>query len=43
MYPKQAELAGIPFADLIARLIDLGMASAAEGRQPGSGTAEPPG
>jgi D-alanine-D-alanine ligase len=43
MYPKQAELAGIPFADLIGRLIDLGIASAAEGRQPGSGTEEAPG
>jgi len=36
MYPKQAELAGISFTDLIARLIDLGMASTVEGRQPGS-------
>ena len=25
MYPKQAELAGLPFADLIARLIELAM------------------
>jgi len=41
MYPKQAELAGIAFPDLIARLIDLGMASAAEGRQPGSRPGEP--
>jgi D-alanine-D-alanine ligase len=30
MYPKQAELAGIPFPELIARLIDLGLASARE-------------
>jgi len=35
MYPKQAELAGISFAELIARLIELGMAAAAEGRTPG--------
>ena len=35
MYPKQAELAGISFADLIARLIDFGLASAAEGRAAG--------
>ena len=25
MYPKQAELAGLPFADLIARLIELAL------------------
>jgi D-alanine-D-alanine ligase len=25
MYPKQAELAGLPFTDLIARLIDLAL------------------
>jgi len=35
MFPKQAELAGISFADLIARLVDLGLASAREGRTPG--------
>ncbi len=35
MYPKQAEAAGIGFAELIARLIDLGLAAAAEGRTPG--------
>ncbi len=37
MYPKQAELAGFGFADLIARLIELGMESAKEGRTPGDG------
>ena len=41
MYPKQAELAGLAFPDLIARLIDLGLAAAREGRTPGNG--EPPG
>jgi D-alanine-D-alanine ligase len=41
MYPKQAELAGLTFPDLIARLIDLGLASAQEGRTPGNGA--PPG
>jgi D-alanine-D-alanine ligase len=35
MYPKQAELAGLGFADLIARLIELGMESAMTGRTPG--------
>jgi len=35
MYPKQAELAGLSFSDLIARLIELGMESAQEGRTPG--------
>jgi D-alanine-D-alanine ligase len=40
MYPKQAELAGIPFADLIARLIELGMEVAHEGRTPGARSAE---
>jgi D-alanine-D-alanine ligase len=34
MFPKQAELAGIGFRELIARLIDLGLASADEGRTP---------
>jgi D-alanine-D-alanine ligase len=34
MFPKQAELAGIGFRELIARLIDLGLASAEEGRTP---------
>lgn len=37
MYPKQAELAGLAFPDLIARLIDLGLESAQEGRTPGDG------
>ncbi len=41
MYPKQAELAGLAFPDLIARLIELGLASAQEGRTPGNGA--PPG
>ncbi|MGZ6298966.1 MAG: D-alanine--D-alanine ligase family protein [Candidatus Limnocylindria bacterium] len=40
MYPKQAELAGLAFPELIARLIELGMESAREGRTPGLG--EPP-
>ena len=35
MYPKQAELAGLPFADLISRLIDLGLEADREGRTPG--------
>ena len=38
MYPKQAELAGLAFPDLIARLIELGLESAREGRTPGIGT-----
>ncbi|HEY8771631.1 MAG TPA: D-alanine--D-alanine ligase family protein [Candidatus Limnocylindria bacterium] len=37
MYPKQAELAGLAFPDLIARLIELGLESAREGRTPGIG------
>jgi D-alanine-D-alanine ligase len=37
MYPKQAELAGLAFPDLIARLIELGLESAHEGRTPGNG------
>lgn len=40
MYPKQAELAGLAFPQLIARLIDLGLESAREGRTPGNG--DPP-
>jgi D-alanine-D-alanine ligase len=35
MFPKQAELAGLAFPELIARLIDLGLAAHAEGRTPG--------
>jgi len=35
MFPKQAELAGLAFPDLIARLIDLGLDAAREGRTPG--------
>ena len=37
MYPKQAELAGLAFPDLIARLIELGLEAAREGRTPGEG------
>lgn len=36
MFPKQAEMAGIGFPELIARLIDLALASAREGRTPGT-------
>jgi len=39
MYPKQAELAGLSFPDLIARLIELGLQSARDGRTPGDGSA----
>lgn len=34
MYPKQAELAGLPFPDLIATLIELGLAAGTDGRTP---------
>jgi len=34
MFPKQAELAGIGFAELVARLVDLGFEQAAEERAP---------
>ncbi|MGZ8564075.1 MAG: ATP-grasp domain-containing protein, partial [Candidatus Limnocylindria bacterium] len=37
MYPKQAELAGLAFPDLIARLIELGLEADREGRTPGDG------
>lgn len=40
MYPKQAELAGISFADLIGRLIELGLAAAHEGRAPSADDGE---
>jgi D-alanine-D-alanine ligase len=40
MYPKQAELAGLAFPDLIARLIDLGLDAAREGRTPGNRATE---
>ena len=40
MYPKQAELAGLSLPELIARLIDLGLQSAREGRTPSSGAGE---
>jgi len=40
MYPKQAELAGLSLPELIARLIDLGLESAREGRTPSSGAGE---
>ncbi len=33
MYPKQAELAGITFEELIARLIELGLAAAGQRRE----------
>jgi D-alanine-D-alanine ligase len=33
MYPKQAHLGGLPFAELIGRLIELGLESAGEGRE----------
>jgi D-alanine-D-alanine ligase len=36
MFPKQAELAGIGFGELVQRIIDLGLEQAAEGRTPGS-------
>jgi D-alanine-D-alanine ligase len=36
MFPKQAELAGIGFGELVERIIDLGLAQAAEGRTPGA-------
>jgi D-alanine-D-alanine ligase len=42
MYPKQAELAGIAFPDLIARLIELGIELAREGRTPGARSPEAP-
>ena len=35
MYPKQAELFGLTFRDLIARLIELGLSATREGRTPG--------
>jgi D-alanine-D-alanine ligase len=34
MFPKQAELAGLPFSELIARLIELALDAAREGRTP---------
>ncbi len=40
MYPKQAELTGLAFPDLIARLIELGLEAAREGRTPGDGGAQ---
>src|SRR4029077_11000135 len=40
MYPKQAELAGMSLPDLIARLIDLAVESAREGRTPSSGAGD---
>jgi D-alanine-D-alanine ligase len=40
MYPKQAELAGMSLPELIARLIDLALESAREGRTPSSGAGE---
>lgn len=38
MFPKQAELAGIGFAALVGRIIDLGLEQAAQGRTPGAST-----
>ena len=40
MYPKQAELAGLAFPDLIARLIEYGLDAARVGRTPGDGDAD---
>jgi D-alanine-D-alanine ligase len=40
MYPKQAELAGLAFPDLIGRLIDLGLEADREGRTASDGRAE---
>jgi D-alanine-D-alanine ligase len=34
MFPKQAELAGIGFAELVTRLVDLALERAADGRTP---------
>jgi D-alanine-D-alanine ligase len=34
MYPKQAELAGLSFGELIARLVELGLEAHREGRSP---------
>jgi D-alanine-D-alanine ligase len=36
MFPKQAALAGLPFDELITRLIELGLEAARDGRTPGS-------
>lgn len=41
MYPKQAELAGLAFPDLIGRLIELGLEADREGRTPGDAGAGP--
>lgn len=43
MFPKQAELAGLSFGELIARLIDLGLESSRQGRTPSSGAGAEPG
>jgi D-alanine-D-alanine ligase len=40
MYPKQAELTGLGFPDLIARLIELGLEADRVGRTPGDGRVE---
>jgi D-alanine-D-alanine ligase len=34
MFPKQAELAGIGFSELVARIIDLGLERARLGQNP---------
>jgi D-alanine-D-alanine ligase len=41
MFPKQAELAGIDFSDLIARLIDLAAEASREGRTPSRQVEDP--
>jgi D-alanine-D-alanine ligase len=40
MYPKQAELAGMSLPELIARLIELAVEAAREGRTPSSGAGD---
>jgi hypothetical protein len=40
MYPKQAELTGLTFRELISRLIELGLEADALGRTPASTPAE---
>ena len=42
MFPKQAELVGLSFPDLIARLIELGLEAAKAGRTPASAAGELP-
>jgi len=40
MYPKQAEMAGIAFPELISRIIELGLELARDGRTPGGRPSE---